>query len=90
MKRLFIVIVAVFALVSGLLFVLGEISVTGPSNETVFSTETSICVELTNKAINLVSAANYCEVDSNCRWQLYGSPFECYSLVNKKFLTQSN
>ncbi len=89
MKRLFIVIMAVVALVLALLFAVGKVSVTGPSNETAVSTEKSVCAELANQARNLVASANYCEADSDCRWQLYGSPFECYSLVNKDFVAQS-
>ena len=89
MKRFFIVIVVVLALVSGFLFFVGEVSLEGPSKETVISTENSICAELANEARNLVVAANYCEADSDCRWQLYGSPFECFSLANTDFLMKS-
>ena len=49
------------------------------------SADAPICSKLTDDAKSLVAEANFCWADTDCRWQLYGSPFECFSLVNKTF-----
>ena len=49
------------------------------------SADAPICSKLADEAKSLVAEANFCEIDMDCRWQLYGSPFECFSLVNKTF-----
>ena len=49
------------------------------------SADTPICASLADEAKALVAEANHCETNSDCRWQLNGSPFECFSLVNKEF-----
>ena len=66
------------------LFVAGQLSVG------IASADAPICSTLADEAKALVADANYCEMDTDCSWQLYGSPFECFSLVNKTFAQSPN
>lgn len=54
------------------------------------SAESPLCSKLADDAKRLVAEANYCKADTDCRWQLYGSPFRCFSLVNKTFSEKPN